>query len=311
MARVAAGSSRAGSYLSLDPVRRARPWRINDYPMPQLMKPIESYAATAEPAPRLSDLGLDLLRIGALRRAVTLAIPFLCVAFYIWFAAEGWWAAAVLAVVCFSFCTYGSISHDLVHRTLGLSRGRNELLLAAIELLAIRSGHAYRLVHLHHHRRFPHEDDIEGAASKMTAIGSLVDGMTLQFRIYRWALARSTVERRWIVAEGIGCACLVIVSAALIPITLIPIIYIALVVMGSWIIPFITSYLPHDPTAGDSLRQTRLFRGRILSIVALEHLYHLEHHLYPSVPHHNWPRLARRLDPYFERRGITPIKIWF
>jgi beta-carotene hydroxylase len=49
----------------------------------------------------------------------------------------------------------------------------------------------------------------------------------------------------------------------------------------------------------------------VVSVIALEHLYHLEHHLYPAVPHHNWPRLAKRLDPYFEAMGITPIKLWF
>ena len=63
-----------------------------------------------------------------------------------------------------SFVTYGSISHDLVHRTMGLPRWVNEFFLTIIELLAFRSGHAYRLAHLHHHARFPHEDDIEGAA---------------------------------------------------------------------------------------------------------------------------------------------------
>ena len=37
--------------------------------------------------------------------------------------------------------------------------------LALIELLGLRSGHAYRAAHLHHHRRFPHPDDIEGAGA--------------------------------------------------------------------------------------------------------------------------------------------------
>jgi beta-carotene hydroxylase len=59
------------------------------------------------------------------------------------------------------------------------------------------------------------------------------------------------------------------------------------------------------------LQQTRVFRGKVASLIAFEHLYHLEHHLYPSVPHQNWPTLARRLDPYLLRAGITPIKFWF
>ena len=40
-------------------------------------------------------------------------------------------------------------------------------------------------------------------------------------------------------------------------------------------------------------------------------LYHLEHHLYPAVPHHHWPALARRLDPYFDAAGIVPVKFGF
>ena len=64
-------------------------------------------------------------------------------------------------------------------------------------------------------------------------------------------------------------------------------------------------------TARSELTRTRLFRGAVLSVLAVEHLYHLEHHLYPQVPHHNWPRLARRLDPYFVQHGLKPIKLLF
>ena len=58
------------------------------------------------------------------------------------------------------------------------------------------------------------------------------------------------------------------------------------------------------------LRQTRLFRGAFYSLVALDHLYHLEHHLYPQVPHQNWKRLARRLDPHFREAGIEPRRVF-
>jgi fatty acid desaturase len=39
-----------------------------------------------------------------------------------------------------------------------------------------------------------------------------------------------------------------------------------------------------------------------------DHLYHLEHHLYPMVPHKNWPKLAARLDGYFKREGVDAIE---
>jgi beta-carotene hydroxylase len=56
--------------------------------------------------------------------------------------------------------------------------------------------------------------------------------------------------------------------------------------------------------------QTRLFRGQVLRWLAFEHLYHLEHHLYPQVPHHRWPELARRLDPFFAEAGVPAIQLW-
>jgi beta-carotene hydroxylase len=88
-------------------------------------------------------------------------------------------------------------------------------------------------------------------------------------------------------------------------------VYAALMVIGSWVIPLVTSYVPHNPAGTSMLSQTRLFRGKVASVVALEHLYHLEHHLYPAVPHHNWPKLARRLDPYFKSAGVRPVVLGF
>ena len=46
-------------------------------------------------------------------------------------------------------------------------------------------------------------------------------------------------------------------------------------------------------------------------MIALEHLYHLEHHLYPAVPHHHWKKLADRLEPVFEREGVRARKLLF
>ena len=88
-------------------------------------------------------------------------------------------------------------------------------------------------------------------------------------------------------------------------------VYAALMIMGSWVIPLVTSYVPHNAAGRTAITQTKLFRGKVASIIAMEHLYHLEHHLYPRVPHHNWPILARRLDPYFKSAGVEPIVLGF
>jgi beta-carotene hydroxylase len=261
--------------------------------------------------PELPKLTPELKRITRLRRIFTLSLPFFWITCYFFFATLRWWPLAVLSLMALSFVTYGSISHDLVHRNLGLRRSVNDLFLSLIELLALRSGHAYRAAHLHHHARFPHSDDIEGAAAGMSLPRTLFEGVIFQFKIWLWAIKRSKQGRLLIWLEGCGCLFLISLSLILYSTTPIFLVYVVLMIMGSWIIPLITSYIPHDPRGENELSQTRLFRGKIASIIALEHLYHLEHHLYPAVPHHNWPSLARYLDPFFKRAGVSPLRIWF
>jgi beta-carotene hydroxylase len=261
--------------------------------------------------PPLRELGQDLARVTPLQRLRTLALPFLCCGAYFGLAAVGWWPAAFLAVVALSFVTYGSTSHDLVHRNLGLPRAANDVLLCLIELLALRSGHAYQAAHLHHHARYPHPDDVEATASRRSLIGALAEGPGFQLRIWLWALRNARQARARVIGEGVACLALFGLALALGVVTPVPLVYAALVTLGSWVIPLITSYVPHDPQGKNELFQTRAFRGVVASVIALEHLYHLEHHLYPSVPHQNWPELARRLDPHLERAGVKPVKLWF
>jgi beta-carotene hydroxylase len=261
--------------------------------------------------PSIDELGVDLLKVSLFRRVVTLAIPFLCVAAYIVLAHWGWWPLAVLALMYLSFATYGSISHDLVHRTLSLPRPWNEFFLTTIELLAFRSGHAYRLVHLHHHARFPHDDDIEGAAARMSFVRTLLEGVIFQPRIMLWAL-RHKHQLRYVVVMEV-CTVIVLLAACFGSLFWTPTfaVYAVLMIMGSWVIPLVTSYVPHNAQGATAFEQTKLFRGKVASIIAMEHLYHLEHHLYPMVPHHNWPELARRLDPLFKSAGVTPVVLGF
>ena len=256
------------------------------------------------PMPGLRELGLDLLRISPLRRMLVILAPFLCLAAYGLFAVTGFWPLAIIALMAISFFTYGSTSHDLVHRNLHLPPWLSEFLLCLIELLALRSGHAYRAAHLHHHARFPHSDDIEGAAARKSLIGALADGLTLQERIWFWALRRVGCARGWLIVEGIFALGIVAAAIAVSDVTAVPLVYVVVMLLGHAVLPVVTVYFVHDAEASNRLLQTRVFRGRGFSIIALEHLYHLEHHLYPSVPHPNWPELARRLDPYFRHAGV-------
>ena len=256
--------------------------------------------------PPLADLAPDLLRVPAWRKTLNLVLPFAFAAAFFVFASRQLWIAALVCTMALTFVTYGSISHDLVHRTLRLPHWLNEVLLSAIELLAFRSGHAYRVTHFHHHAHFPAADDLEGAAAAMPFWRAALDGIALQPRLYLFALRRSS-HRAWIIGEGMAIVVLLALSAM----SVASAAYAILMIAGSWTFPLITAYAPHDASGDGEIRQTRLYRGTLLRLIALDHFYHLEHHLYPQIPHHHWHELARRLDPHFERAGLRPIKLWF
>jgi beta-carotene hydroxylase len=260
--------------------------------------------------PRIEDLGRDLLRVSNGQRVLSVVRPLVCFAAYFVFAFNGWWAPAVAAVAGLMFITYVSTSHDLVHRTLGLPRGLNELLLAVIEGLVLRSGHAFRLTHLHHHRRFPEHDDIEGKAAHMSWWRALLEGVTLQPRLFAWAWTHARQdERRWLALEAFGVIAAVVTSIAVWEWSPAPLVYVGLVFTSSWLYPLATVWLPHRVDGKNVLHQTHAVRGRWFPELFLQHTYHLEHHLYPSVSSHQWPELAKRLDGYLESQGVKPIRM--
>ncbi len=261
--------------------------------------------------PPLIILGSDLLHLSFARKCCSIALPFACVAGYVWFASLPIWPLAVLCTAAYTFYSYGSTSHDLVHGNLALPRWLNHILLSLVELLGLRSGHAYRAAHLHHHARFPHDDDIEAAAAHGSLLSALASGPLHQPKVWCWAIRHAHHDRPWIIFEGLACTVILIGSIAVSPLTPVPAVYVILVILGSWTFPLITAYIPHNSLGKNQLEQTRRFRGKVTSILFLQHFYHLEHHLYPAVPHQHWHTLAKRLDPYLDEAGVTPIHFGF
>ena len=263
--------------------------------------------------PTLDELGRDLLRISTRKLIVSLLLPFLFVAGYVAFACSDYWSLAVGCVIALSFVTYGSISHDLVHRSLDLPRWLNDLLLSVIELLLFRSGRAYRLAHLNHHAVYPElNNDPEATAAHGTFWAALMSGPLFFLRLWWWAIHRYPAHKARLLFEAAAILCLALASilAASVGLSILPVVYLSLAYLGGWIVPLVTAYIPHNPHGKNELTQTRRFRGWVVRLIALDHLYHLEHHLFPSVPHHRWPDLARRLDPYLDRAGVHPVKLW-
>ncbi len=240
---------------------------------------------------------------------ITILKPVCCVILYFTFFHYALYPLALFSVVYLSFITYGSSSHELVHSNTKFSETTSRNILSIIELIMLRSGTVYKHVHLNHHKKFPDfNNDPEGQASYFSLFRTLLEGPILHFKLIKWALKNNKEVKR------IYIEIFLIFTFILIGISLINefpqlLIFQALVYLGSWIIPLITSYLVHLPHEKLPIYQTRVYRGIFFRILAQDHLYHLEHHLYPKVPYQRWPKLASFLNPYLMKTKIIPKRL--
>ena len=120
-------------------------------------------------------------------RAAELARPWLLLAAYVVVCVEGWWPfAPLLALACF---LAGFVQlHDAMHRSLGLSRVVNELVIGAAGLLLLKSGHALLATHMRHHGRVLAKDDPEAGVVHLRFVRVLWAGPFLVLGNRRRAL---------------------------------------------------------------------------------------------------------------------------
>lgn len=266
---------------------------------------------TDPPVPRLTDLGPDLLETTRGQRVLTLARPYVGVAAFVAAAWLHWWW--LLPVIVFGiFVAVVTVTHDVVHRSLGLGPRQTDWALFFLGLVLLESGHAYRATHLQHHRLFPSDDDPEGYPAKLSLLGAVCYGPIFLPRLWWWAYRRAAGlpgQRMWLVTEACAPVAAVTVGFLLWLASPALLAYAVMVIVGSWVYPFLTVYLPHRHYGDTPLTQIHTLRGRIIPAVFLELTYHLEHHLYPQVPSHHLRQLGHRLDPYLARAGIQPQRV--
>jgi beta-carotene hydroxylase len=254
--------------------------------------------------PPLEELGSDLIGSSRWRRSVAVARPLAALVGVVTAVTAGHllWALLPFFLV---FTTVISLMHDTVHGSLGFRRRGTDWTLFGAGILLMVSGHAYRATHINHHRVFPGPNDPEGAAARMSIWRALVAGPGHVARIWLWAFARTRSERGWLIAEALVLPAALTVGLWCTPVLL----YTALAIAGGWLYPLLTVRLPHAHPGDEPVLQARTLRGRIVPPLLLEQTYHLEHHLYPRVPSHNLPELARRLEPFLASVGVVPRRV--
>lgn len=87
-------------------------------------------------------------------------------------------------------------------------------------------------------------------------------------------------------------------------------VYVALVYLGAWLFPLLTAHLPHRHYGAIPYTQAHTLRGRIIPRLFCGLTYHLEHHLYPTVPSHHMAELSQRLEPFLHDVGVVPLRVW-
>jgi beta-carotene hydroxylase len=259
--------------------------------------------------PTLDELGKDLLATSRWQRTMTLSRPYLGIAVFALVAWLGWWWLTPF-VVFGVFVAIVTATHDVVHRTLGLGERATDVWLFLLGLVLLESGHAYQMTHRQHHRLFPSPEDPEGYPANLSLVGAVLYGPVFLVRLWCWSFVRADLRTRcWLIAEASAPVAAVVGGVLLWSTTPYLLFYAVMAIVGSWVYPLLTVYLPHHDYGDDPLTQTRTLRGRVIPAVFLELTYHLEHHLYPQVPSHNLPELAARLEPFFAQAGVRPVAV--
>jgi len=275
------------------------------------MLAMPSEALSDPPLPALEELGRDLRMTTQRERRLALLRPFLGIATYALAAyAELWWLAP--GIVFLIFVAVVTVTHDVVHDSLGLSIKSSNWALFTLGAVLLESGHAYRATHLRHHAVFPGPDDPEGDPARMEFWHAVLYGPLFLPRLWLWAFRKSrpgSAQRRWLLIEAAWPAGVITAGWLLLPITPALLVYAGLAIVGSWVYPLLTVHLPHRHYGETPLSQTHTLRGRVIPALFLELTYHLEHHLYPDVPSHNLARLSQRLDPFFRAAGVRPRRV--
>jgi beta-carotene hydroxylase len=146
----------------------------------------------------------------------------------------------------------------------------------------------------------------------MTLWTAVLHGPLFLPRLWWWAYRKSAGrpgQRLWLLAEAAWAVGVPVAGVLLWPWTPAVLVYAVLAIVGSWVYPLLTVYLPHHGYGATPLTQTGSLRGRVIPALFLELTYHLEHHLYPGVPSHHLPELARRLEPFFKEAGVRPRRV--
>ena len=214
-------------------------------------------------------------------------------------------------------------THEGVHGTLSMRPWWNRALSIACAQPVLQNFSAYKVLHLKHHHHLGQEGDPDHYANYtswtwlefMMHWGRFIIGYPAYITMIPILGFRqgNASARRWIIFEV--CLLIALVTAAVL---WMPWLWL----LHCWLIPMLVintmvnirgmsqhTFLEHQ---SDTILGTRsILTNPVTAFFMCNENYHLEHHLYPSIPWYNLARLHRLLRDDLVARGAPFINSYF
>ena len=210
------------------------------------------------------------------------------------FAHFHWWIPALASSFMFFLCGLRQV-HGAFHYAMGVSPKHHEWLIFVLSPLMMSAMHAIQYCHLRHHRHCMDEEDVEAMSAQMPGWKALMLGPKFPWLLHKTALQDAKpAAKRWIYWELAAMAAMVVFAFFVVDWTFLQYHVIAMTVGQSFSAFFAVWTVHHDCDRHHYIART--IRNPFKAFVTYDMFYHVEHHLFPTVPTCNLPVLAERLD---------------
>lgn len=276
-------------------------------------------AIPAVEAPTLAELGLAAeVRPTNRTRLVFAARPFVAAGAVIGLGLAGWWLPALALFPALYGWSLTSI-HHMIHGSLRYRARTRSILLTAISLILLESGHALERTHLQHHGTDPTSDDPEGYIESLGWWRLLAEAPLFRYRLWHWAIRnpgpeengrRRAVEIGWHLAVTVTALGLVGAHVAGVDLGRLGwgvVAYVGTQHLANATFAVLAARGPHTNWGRPTPTPLIAVRGRLSRWLLFGHVWHLEHHLYPEVPLPLLASVADRIEPLLQEHEALVV----
>lgn len=209
-----------------------------------------------------------------------------------------------LPFTAFFFLTGLRQVHNGFHNSLGTNKFLTWFTLYSNSILLLVSIHAVKFNHIRHHKYCLSDEDYEGKSAKMTWYGAILYGPIHMFLIHKitFKLANKNYIKNMLLE--LSSITIFVFITFYFKINFL-IYHIIIMIIAEFLMAFFAVWtVHHDTEKNPEIARTQ--RGKWKNKITFSMFYHLEHHLFPSVPTIKLHELSMRIDkvlPEIEKKN--------